>query len=925
MAARSKKLLKVIDGIRSWNMSTSQVSPSKVCVGIEESLKCENFQVGKIAVHGFPHQPTCMAFDPIQKIVAIGTKMGVIRIFGRPGVDYVVSHPSSSAVIEIMFLINEVRSRFYGGIISICQDDVVHLWNIRQKNPELVHSLQFKREHLTCGHVPVASTWMYLGTDKGNVHFVNVQRFVTSGYVINWNKAIDLSQSAHPGRVVQIAESPQDPNKLLIGYSSGFLTLWDLRTKAAEARFKYSDSLNGFSWHWDGKNFLTCHNHGILATWSCKQTQRPTSVSCPHAGGDALPDDYTCYEPIHRVEWLPSKNGDPLIVFSGGSRISGYGTGPTTQTISGSSSRPDVLGPADNSVGLPDALTDPGETRDSCSPSSFMAGSRASHLSLGVKRGKRLVVMQMDYQLIQFTSLCASPFIITLFLVSFSVITCPILMVRRMRKMENSLGKKSQMMDPYAVAVLLQHDLVVVDLLSPNLAIFENPYPMDLHSSPVTACLYLVDCPGDLVPAFYSVGSRGQRQRPGPNTSASNITTESDAFSSREWPITGGEWGLSYNPYPELVLTGHADGSVRFWDASEVKLVLIFLYPIIYHFGGMVGNSVTLTPLYKVRTLRFFANSNARKTESQDTRRHGTGEPANYSVDSLNGHYCPVLLDTEDDPFAVRSIQFCPDSRLLLTASSTHVCLMHFCRREQAYEIPVMDINMAYDSLDDLVLGCVPGGDAFADDQLGSGPSGTMTKESTSTSSSGRNARCMQPSGSVSSAHSGYMVDRVNPSFRRQPPSFLAVLLIELHNGYPCEHEPISCVSFQDLRVFVPIRAGHLSWSAGYQPALICRLGIPALALDCMGTGSGSANDPTLVPPPPISAISLNSHYSLLAVGNEYGVAVLDYVNRVCLLSTAISDLCGPSDLFPRPPTNRSPGRAANSSSGLPTATDQVS
>ncbi|KAA0186954.1 Syntaxin-binding protein 5 [Fasciolopsis buskii] len=107
------------------------------------------------------------------------------------------------------------------------------------------------------------------------------------------------------------------------------------------------------------------------------------------------------------------------------------------------------------------------------------------------------------------------------------------------------------MMDPYAVAVLLQHDLVVIDLLSPSLAIFENPYPMDLHSSPVTACLYLVDCPGDLVPAFYSVGSRGQRQRPGPVASA-----ESDAFSSREWPVTGGEWGLSYNPYPELVLTG---------------------------------------------------------------------------------------------------------------------------------------------------------------------------------------------------------------------------------------------------------------------------------------------------------------------------------------------------------------------------------
>lgn len=60
-----------------------------------------------------------------------------------------------------------------------------------------VHALIHSRNlihlwSLTCGHVPVGSTWMYLGTDKGNVHFVNVQRFVTSGYVINWNKAIDL-------------------------------------------------------------------------------------------------------------------------------------------------------------------------------------------------------------------------------------------------------------------------------------------------------------------------------------------------------------------------------------------------------------------------------------------------------------------------------------------------------------------------------------------------------------------------------------------------------------------------------------------------------------------------------------------------------------------------------------------------------------
>ena len=40
---------------------------------------------------------------------------------------------------------------------------------------------------------------------------------------------------------------------------------------------------------------------------------------------------------------------------------------------------------------------------------------------------------------------------------------------------------------------------------------FENPYPMDLHESPVTACQYYANCPTDLIPAFYSVGSKQKK------------------------------------------------------------------------------------------------------------------------------------------------------------------------------------------------------------------------------------------------------------------------------------------------------------------------------------------------------------------------------------------------------------------------------
>lgn len=41
---------------------------------------------------------------------------------------------------------------------------------------------------------------------------------------------------------------------------------------------------------------------------------------------------------------------------------------------------------------------------------------------------------------------------------------------------------------------------------------FQNPYSMDLHESPVTFCTYLADCPTDLIPAFYSVGSKANKR-----------------------------------------------------------------------------------------------------------------------------------------------------------------------------------------------------------------------------------------------------------------------------------------------------------------------------------------------------------------------------------------------------------------------------
>ena len=47
-----------------------------------------------------------MAFDQIQKLLAIGTRTGAVRIFGRPGVDLEFHHENGDPVTQILFILN---------------------------------------------------------------------------------------------------------------------------------------------------------------------------------------------------------------------------------------------------------------------------------------------------------------------------------------------------------------------------------------------------------------------------------------------------------------------------------------------------------------------------------------------------------------------------------------------------------------------------------------------------------------------------------------------------------------------------------------------------------------------------------------------------------------------------------------------------
>ncbi|MXQ87067.1 hypothetical protein E5288_WYG007494 [Bos mutus] len=113
--------------------------------------------------------------------------------------------------------------------------------------------------------------------------------------------------------------------------------------------------------------------------------------------------------------------------------------------------------------------------------------------------------------------------------------------------------------DPYALVVLAEEELVVIDLQTAGWPPVQPPYLASLHCSAITCSHHVSNIPLKLWERIIAAGSR-----------------QSTHFSTMEWPIDGGTSLAPAPPQRDLLLTGHEDGTVRFWDASGVCLRLLY-------------------------------------------------------------------------------------------------------------------------------------------------------------------------------------------------------------------------------------------------------------------------------------------------------------------------------------------------------------
>ncbi|XP_066432765.1 lethal(2) giant larvae protein homolog 1 isoform X2 [Eleutherodactylus coqui] len=449
-----------------------------------EKVKQELFAFNKTVEHGFPNQPSSLAFDPVLRIMAIGAKSGAVKIYGAPGVEFTGLHKETATVTQMHFLPGQ------GRLLTLLDDNTIYLWELHQKDG--CSYLEETRSFLLPGRpgsppsvtrvtvilVASACDVVALGTEGGGVYFVQIPslKLLEDQTLLQDEILQSLPDEYRCGKTLGPVESlqqhPQQPSKMLIGYSRGLVTLWDRESRKGEHHFLGNQQLESLYCESNGSSFITSHSDGGYMVWAessnSSTTSQPVTSTIPYG-------PFPC-KAINKIQWQSSSCGNHFIIFSGGMPRASYG----------------------------------------------------DRHCVTIMQGKNLVTLDFTSRVIDF----------------FTV--CPV-------KSEDGYD------NPTALVVLVEEELVVIDLQTPGWPTIPSPYLAPLHSSAITCAYHISNVTLKLWERIILAGEQQNLH-----------------FSSVSWPIDGGK-SLSEEPSQRgLLLTGHEDGTVRFWDASGVALRPIY-------------------------------------------------------------------------------------------------------------------------------------------------------------------------------------------------------------------------------------------------------------------------------------------------------------------------------------------------------------
>ncbi|CAF1130771.1 unnamed protein product, partial [Didymodactylos carnosus] len=345
---------------------------------------------------------------------------------------------------------------------------------------------------------------LLIGLENGDIILFNIENFSLNTKPIVPNEVLmkNIPENCHgrvsnTGPVQSIVQHPTNDDKILIGYKNCLIVQWDLPSNSHDRMYVYKQEIESLCWYNKGLNFASCHTDGSYALWNANEDINALENEKKQYG------PYPCMT-MKKILVKIMRNGDSLIIFSGGLQRSGYSTKHSVSCV------------CENEHEHEHDHSD-----------------RQRHVA----------------------------FDFTTPVIDFFTIDKP-----------SSDGSRD---DPQSLVILLKEEIVFIDLITDSWPSYRLPYLNSIHACPVI-CTTLV-C--NINQQFYKkLTNYGNAQ--------------CDDYSDRKWPLTGGDinnYTSNFNlnntltnslddscSNRQILLTGHEDGSVQFWDVTDISMPLLY-------------------------------------------------------------------------------------------------------------------------------------------------------------------------------------------------------------------------------------------------------------------------------------------------------------------------------------------------------------
>ncbi|XP_059438419.1 uncharacterized protein LOC132171187 [Corylus avellana] len=264
--------------------------------GSSDGLKSSEVDPRVVFHYGIPSGSTMFAYDSIQKILAISTKYGRIKLFGKDNTQAVLESNEIVPSKFLQFMENQ------GILLNVTLKNHLEVWDIDKKVLSHVHVF---KEEITSFTVMRHSCYMYVGDSNGNISVLKLQEgpfgIVQMKYTIPLSVSHgNITEVSGDTAVLHILPQPTAESKrLLIIFRDGLIALWEIRESKSifttggnmlQSLSHEAKKVTSACWACPfGSKVVVGYSNGEIFIWSIPSTTTPRTATASDHGSQNVP------------------------------------------------------------------------------------------------------------------------------------------------------------------------------------------------------------------------------------------------------------------------------------------------------------------------------------------------------------------------------------------------------------------------------------------------------------------------------------------------------------------------------------------------------------------------------------------------------------------------------------------------------------